>query len=173
MVIIKVDLLPEKEEILKELERVTPSSKVVIDNLEFHTKSRSRFGLLSTAYLIAQRFSLLELQISYLKYLYDIQEKISSNVREKWFNEWYTACIDFYHHYSYDIWESWGPTIYFPNKSGVGGISFPTNLLSPNDPVFKSWEYGIILQFIEMPDPKFSFFSKLTKFQQCMFKRIH
>ena len=42
MVIIKADLLPEKEEILNEmpllLERVTPSSKVLIDNLEFHTK---------------------------------------------------------------------------------------------------------------------------------------
>ena len=79
MVIIKANLLPEKEKILNEmpviLERVTPSSKVLIDNLEFHTKSRSRFGLLSTAYLIAQRFSLLELQISYLQCPYDIQEK--------------------------------------------------------------------------------------------------
>jgi len=56
-VIIQADILAEKEEILNEmsilLERVTPSSKVLIDNLEFHTKSRSRFGLLSTAYLIA------------------------------------------------------------------------------------------------------------------------
>ena len=60
----------KKEEILNEmriiLEWVAPSSKVLIDNLEFHTKSRSRFGLLSTAYLIAQIFSLLELQISHL-----------------------------------------------------------------------------------------------------------
>jgi len=43
MVIIKANLLPEKEEILNEmpllLERVTPSSKVLTDNLEFHTKS--------------------------------------------------------------------------------------------------------------------------------------
>ena len=71
MVIIKADLLPEKEEILNEmsflLERVMPSSEVLIDNLEFHTKSRSCFGLLSTTYLIAQRFSLLALQISYLQ----------------------------------------------------------------------------------------------------------
>ena len=56
MVIIKAELQPEKEEILNEmpllLERVTPSSKVLIDNLEFHTKSRSPFGLLSTTYLI-------------------------------------------------------------------------------------------------------------------------
>jgi len=76
MVIIKTDLLPEKEKILNEmlflLELLTPSSKVLIDNLEFHTKSRSRFGLLSTAYLIVQKFSLLELQISYLQCPYDI-----------------------------------------------------------------------------------------------------
>ena len=65
MVIIKADLLSEKEKILNEmsfvLERVTPSSKVLIDNLKFHIKSRSRFGLLSNAYIIAQRFYLLEL----------------------------------------------------------------------------------------------------------------
>jgi len=65
MVIIKADLLSEKEEIFNEipviLEWVTPYSKILIDNLEFYTKSRSRFGLLSTAYLIAQRFFLLEL----------------------------------------------------------------------------------------------------------------
>jgi len=107
MVIIKVDLLPEKEEILNEmplpLDRVTPSSKVLIDNLEFHTKSRSCFSLLSTTYLIAQKFSLLKLEISYLRCPYDIQEKISSHIQEKWFKEWYAACVDFYHHYSYDI----------------------------------------------------------------------
>jgi len=144
MVIIKTDLLPEKEEILNEipilLERVTPSSKVLIDNLEFHTKSGSRFGLLSTAYLIAQRFFLLESQISYLPCPYDIQEKISSHIREKWFKEWYTACIDFYYHYSYDIWESWSTTIFFPDKSRVGGIWFSANSLSPNDPIFKAWK---------------------------------
>jgi len=85
------------------LERVTLSSKVPIDNLKFHTKSRSRFGLLSSAYLIAQRFSLLELQINYLRYPYDIQEKISSHIQEKWFNEWYVAYIHYYHNYYYDI----------------------------------------------------------------------
>jgi len=82
MMIIKADLLPQKEEILNEmptlLEWVTPSSKILIDNPEFHTKTRSCFGLLSTAYLTAQRFSILELQISYLQCPYDIQEKISS-----------------------------------------------------------------------------------------------
>ena len=76
MVIIEANLLLEKEEILNEmpflLERITPSNKVFIDNLEFHLKSRSHFCLLSIAYLIAQRFSLLELRISYLQYPYDI-----------------------------------------------------------------------------------------------------
>ena len=76
MVIIRAELLSEKEKIHEEmpilLERVSPSSKVLIDNLEFYTKSRSRFGLLSSAYLIAQRFSLLELQVNYLRCPYDI-----------------------------------------------------------------------------------------------------
>ena len=88
------------------LEWVSPSIKVLINTLEFHTKSRSRFGLLSLAYLIAQRFFLLELQVNYLIYPYIIEEKISFHVQEKWFNEWYAACIDCYHNYSYDIWES-------------------------------------------------------------------
>jgi len=142
MVIIKADLLPEKGEILNEmpllLERVTPSSKVLIDNLKFHTKSRSRFDLLFTIYLMAERFFLLELRISYLLRPYYIQEKISSHIQEKWFKEWYTAIVDFYHHYFYDIWESWSTTIYFSDRSGVGGICFPTNSLSSCDPVFKA-----------------------------------
>ena len=85
--IIKADLLPKKEEILNEipviLERVMPSSKILINDLEFHAKSRSRFDLLSTTYLIAQRFFILELQICYLRCPYDIQEKISSHIQEK------------------------------------------------------------------------------------------
>ena len=31
----------------------------------------------------------------------------------------------------------------------------------------------MVLYFTEVPDPKFPFFSTLTKFQQCMFKRFH
>ena len=104
---------------------------------------------------------------------HDIQEKISSHIQEKQLNEWYTACIDYYQYYSYDIWESWSTTIYFPNRSEVGGVSFPANSLSPNDPVAKAWEYGIIIYFIQFSDPKLPFFSTLTKFQQCMFKKIH
>ena len=104
------------------------------------------------SYLIAQRFSLLGLQISYLRCPYDIQEKISSHIQEKWFKEWCAAYVDFYHHYLYDIWEFWTTTIYFSDRSGVGGIYFPGNLLSPHDPVFKAWQYGMILYFSEVPD---------------------
>ena len=140
--IINADLLPENEEIHNEmtflLEQISPSSKVLTDNLEFHAKRRLRFGLLSSAYLIVQRFFLLKLQVNYLRFSYDIQEKISSHVQEKWFNEWHAVCIDFYHYYSYDIWESCGTTIYFFNKSRVGGVSFSTNSLSPNDPAYKA-----------------------------------
>jgi len=31
----------------------------------------------------------------------------------------------------------------------------------------------MVLCFTEIPDPKFPFFSTLTKFQQCIFRRIH
>ena len=67
MVIIRAELLlerkerEEREEIQNEmpilLERVTPSSRVLMDILEFHSKSRSRFGLQSSAYLLAQRLN--------------------------------------------------------------------------------------------------------------------
>ena len=64
-------------------------------------------------------------------------------------------------------------TIYFSNKSGVSGVNFPTNSISSNDPVIKAWEHGMVLYFMEIPDPKYPFFSKLAEFQQCMFRRIH
>jgi len=84
MMIIRAELLWEKQEIQNEmsllLKRVSPSSTIFIDILKFYTKSRSRFSLLSSAYLIAQRFSLLKLQMDYLRCPYDIQEKISSHV---------------------------------------------------------------------------------------------
>ena len=79
MVIIKAELSPRKEEIQHKmsllLEQVSPSSKILMDILEFHAKSRSCFGLLSFAYLISQRFSILELQMNYLRCPYDIQAK--------------------------------------------------------------------------------------------------
>ena len=87
------------------LDRVSPSSRILIDILKFHSKSRSYFGLQSSAYLLAQRFNVLELQINYLKCPYDVQAKISSYVQEKWFKIWYVAYIDYYQNYSYDIWE--------------------------------------------------------------------
>jgi len=140
MVIIITELLPEKEEVHNEmpllLERVTPSSKILIDNLEFHRKI-SRFGLLSSAYLIVQNFFLLELQVNYFRCSYDIQEKKSSYVQEKQFNEWYAACIDYYHHCSYDIWETLSTTIYFLDKSGISGVCFLTNSISLNDHIIK------------------------------------
>ena len=78
-----------------------------MDILKFHIKSISHFGLLSSTYLIEQRLSLLELQINYLWSPYDIQEKISSHVQGKWFNEGYVAYIDYYHNHSYNIWDLW------------------------------------------------------------------
>ena len=76
MMIIKADRLLEKEEIHNEmpcrLERVSPSSRVFIDNLEFHITGRSSFGILFSASLIAQRFFLLKLQVNYLRCPYDI-----------------------------------------------------------------------------------------------------
>jgi len=124
------------------LEWISPSSKVLIDNLKFHTTSKSRFSLLSSAYLISQRFSLLEVQVNYLRCPSNIQEKISFYVQEKWFCEWYAAYIDYYHNYSYDIWESWSTKIYFPNKFGVDGASFPAHSISPNDPSLKPENMG-------------------------------
>ena len=56
MVIIKVELLPEREEIQNEmpilLERVSPS-RILMEILEFHSKSISHLGLQSFAYLLA------------------------------------------------------------------------------------------------------------------------
>jgi len=37
----------------------------------------------------------------------------------------------------------------------------------------KAWEYGMIAYFLEIPNPGNPFFQSLTKFQQCMFKRMH
>jgi len=31
----------------------------------------------------------------------------------------------------------------------------------------------MVVYFMEFPDPNFLFFSTLTKFQQCMFKKMH
>jgi len=65
MMIIRVELLLKKEELENEmpllLEQVSPFSRILIDILEFHTKVRSHISLLSSAYLIVQRFSLLQL----------------------------------------------------------------------------------------------------------------
>ena len=56
MVIIKGELLPKREEIQNEmsllLERVSPSSRILMDILKFYSKSRSHFGLQSSTYLL-------------------------------------------------------------------------------------------------------------------------
>ena len=37
----------------------------------------------------------------------------------------------------------------------------------------KVWGYGMVVYLMEIPNPKFPFFLRLTKFQQYTFKRIH
>ena len=65
VVIIRVELLLEREENQNKmpllLERVSPSSKNLVDILESHSKNRSRFGLQSSDYLLAQTLNVLEL----------------------------------------------------------------------------------------------------------------
>ena len=56
---------------------------------------------------------------------------------------------------------------------GVSGVGFPANSISPNHPIIKGWEYDMVLYFMEISYPKYPLFSKLTKSQQSMFKRIH
>ena len=79
MVIIIAKLQLEREKIQNEmpllLEQVSLSSRILMDILEFHSKSRLHFGLLSSAYLLAQRLNVLELQVNYLKCPYDVQNK--------------------------------------------------------------------------------------------------
>jgi len=87
MMIIKAELLQQKKEIENEmpllLKWISSSNRILVGILKFHTKSKSWFGLLSSAYLIVQRSNLLQLQMIYLKCPYDFQEKISSYVQEK------------------------------------------------------------------------------------------
>ena len=55
-VIIRAELLSKREEIQNEmslLEWVSPSSRILMDILKFYLKRKSRFGLLSSAYLLA------------------------------------------------------------------------------------------------------------------------
>jgi len=84
MVIIIAELLLKTEEIQNEmpllLEWISPSSRILIDILEFHAKVRSHFDMLSSVYLILQSFSFPELQMNYLRRPYDIQGKISSHI---------------------------------------------------------------------------------------------
>jgi len=83
------------------------------------------------------------------------------------------ACIDYYQNYSYSIWGAWSTTIFFSDRSGVGGVRFSVNPLPPKDPVMKVWEYGMVAYFLEIPNQENPFFQSLTKFKKRMFKRIH
>jgi len=65
------------------------------------------------------------------------------------------------------------PQSLFPDRSGVGGVKFSANTLPPKDPIMKVWEYRMVTYFLEIPNPESPFFQNLTKFQKCMFKRIH
>ena len=49
----------------------------------------------------------------------------------------------------------------------------PINSISPYDSIMKAWKYGMLVYLMEISDPKYPFFSRLVKFQQCMFKKIH
>jgi len=72
------------------------------------------------------------------------------------------------------IFESHGVLVIFvPDRSGFGGARFPTNTTSPYGFIMKVWKYRMVACLIEIPDPKYSFFSRLTKFQRCMFRKIH
>ena len=60
---------------------------------------------------------------------------------------------------------------FFFDRFGVGGVRFPANTFLPKDPIMK--EYEMIVYFLEIPNPEKSFFKSPTKFQKCMFKKIH
>ena len=63
--------------------------------------------------------------------------------------------------------------IFFPHRFRVGGVRLSANSLPLEDPVMKSWEYEMVAYFLEIPNPENPFFHCLTKFQKCIFKRIH
>jgi len=67
----------------------------------------------------------------------------------------------------------WSTTIFFPDKSRVGGFRLPANSIPPEDPIMKAWEYRMVAYFLNILNPKNSFFHYLTNFQKCMFNRIH
>jgi len=92
------------------------------------------------------------------------KQNISSYVQEKWFNNWYTSCINYYQNYSYDIWEAWSTTIFFADRSRVGGVRFLANSLPLEDPIMKTWEYGMVAYFLKIPNLEKPFFQSLTKF---------
>jgi len=102
--------------------------------------------------------------MNYPRCPYNVQAKIGSNGEEKWFNDWYASSTNYYYNYFYDIWESNSTTIFFRNKSRVGGVRFRANSIPLDNPIMKVWEYDKVAHLTKIPYPKYPFFSGITKF---------
>ena len=100
--------------------------------------------------------------MNYLRPPCDVQLKIISYVQEKGFNDWYAACIDYYHNYSCDTWELWNAVIFFLDSFGVGSIRLPADSIPLHDPIMKAYEYEMVAYHIEVLDLNDPFFSNLT-----------
>ena len=58
-------------------------------------------------------------------------------------------------------------------RSVVDRIRFLINSIPLDFRIMKARKFQIVTHLIEILDPKYPFFWGLTKFQKCMFKRIH
>ena len=56
--------------------------------------------------------------------------------------------------------------VFFPNRSRIGGVRFPTNLTPLDDPIMKAWKYEKVAYFMEIPDQEHLLFSKLLNFKR-------
>jgi len=66
-----------------------------------------------------------------------------------------------------------GVSQFFWCRHEVGCVIFLANSISLNDPDIKGWESEMVVYLMKISYPECPFFSRLAKFQQCMFKRIH
>ena len=64
-------------------------------------------------------------------------------------------------------------TIFFIDRSRVRCIRLLANSIPLDEPIMKVRGYGMIAYFMKIPNLKYWFFTSITKFQKCMFKRIH
>lgn len=106
------------------LGRVSPPGRFVLSNLRKNKKKRCRFIFSYVEYLIAEKFSLDELQINYLESCYDIQSVITRKAQKNWFHEWYASVMDPLRYYNREVWRAWGKNISFLGFSGVGKVHF-------------------------------------------------